>query len=85
MVDMQDPLGTRRLAAKMKVSETVSNGRHASCCGTYDESLRKEEGFRGEELRKRVPAAGEVLAAKMSRRVDFPAPLGPTTARIWEG
>lgn len=28
---------------------------------------------------------GEVRAAKMSSRVDFPAPLGPTMARISDG
>ncbi|TKY45645.1 hypothetical protein E2542_SST30357 [Spatholobus suberectus] len=30
-------------------------------------------------------AEGRVRAERMSRRVDLPAPLGPTTARIWEG
>ena len=43
------------------------------------------EGLRGEELRKREPWVGEVRAERMSRRVDLPAPLGPTMARIWEG
>lgn len=39
----------------------------------------------GRELTRIEPEVGEVLAARMSRRVDFPAPLGPTMARIWEG
>jgi len=34
MVVISDVLGTRRRAAKAKVSDTVSNGRHASCWGT---------------------------------------------------
>ena len=82
MEAISDVLGTKWHAVKAKVSETVSNGRHASCWGTWAESLRNEEGLRGEELRKRVPFVGEVRAAKMSRRVDLPAPLGPTMAKI---
>lgn len=39
----------------------------------------------GEELRESVPLKGNLLAERMSRRVDFPAPLGPTMARISEG
>lgn len=37
------------------------------------------------ELSKRMPFVADVRAARMSRRVDFPAPLGPTIARICEG
>lgn len=36
-------------------------------------------------MRSTLPFVGDVLAAKISRRVDFPAPLGPTMARILEG
>lgn len=39
----------------------------------------------GMELRRIEPEVGEVLEARMSRRVDFPAPEGPTTARISVG
>lgn len=69
----------------MNVSETVRRGRHVSCCGTYAESFLYVEVLMGEKLRRRVPWVGDVLAARISRRVDFPAPLGPTMARIWEG
>lgn len=37
------------------------------------------------ELRRREPEVGTARAARMSRRVDLPAPDGPTTARIWAG
>ncbi|KAH0453793.1 hypothetical protein IEQ34_018117 [Dendrobium chrysotoxum] len=73
--------GSRRRAERWKVSETVRNGRGWSCWGRWAESRRKEVGCRGEELRRSWPEVGAVRAARMSRRVDFPAPLGPTTAR----
>uniref|UniRef100_A0A0A9E951 Uncharacterized protein n=1 Tax=Arundo donax TaxID=35708 RepID=A0A0A9E951_ARUDO len=68
--------------ANAKVSETVSRVSATSAWGTCAERRRKEDGRSGDELSRRRPRVGAVRAARMSSSVDFPAPLGPTTARI---
>ncbi|KAB8102333.1 hypothetical protein EE612_033804, partial [Oryza sativa] len=72
-------------AAKANVSATVSNGSATSICGTWADNRRNEDGRSGAALRSSLPCVGAVRAARMSSRVDLPAPLGPTTARISPG
>uniref|UniRef100_A0A7C9EFZ7 Secreted protein n=1 Tax=Opuntia streptacantha TaxID=393608 RepID=A0A7C9EFZ7_OPUST len=73
------------LALNVRVSSTVRSGKSMSFWVTYPEILLKLAFSIALLLIKTDPLCGVILPASISSKDDFPAPLGPTIARISHG
>ena len=69
----------------MRVSFTVSNGKSTSVCGMNPEMRRNVAGAMGRWFTRTIPWWRRSRPPRISRSVDFPAPLGPAIARISPG